>query len=741
MVDASLEHPPPPQSPTANMSARETNPLLRPWSLLLAALSLSIGWGIRGNYGHETGAMLPGALTAIAVCLLSGREDWRQRVCQFGLFGMLGWAFGGSMSYMQVVGFAQSGHAPTQLFGFVGLFVIGFLWAALGGAGTALPAVMDKQRLNDVFHPLLGLLSIWVGLRIALFPIMGLVQDYLERDGMPGPMQRQELGLYWLDSDWFTVLIILGGVLMFDLENRRYEKLPRLLLFSAIGGAIGLGVIALVGALGWMPAIYNTLVQYQGVYGDRFTEAQLAVTNWPPILLHFATQNRFVCQGDLLGILLGVMAGIAVYFAIYGKFRCDSGLFLYMAVGWFIGFLALPVLGSLLSITIGGVRYAFADIGGLRMTPPRGDNWAGVLGTFLGASLYMFRYRLKAALLAAVVCGLIGGVSFSGIAWLQGMLLAVGNERVSDVPAIQELWTQWQEKEWRATDWMDKNQRMPTPEFMNEVHKIREKELEKWQHYRRQNWHSFLEQSIGFVNGLGVIIAMAILVTRVPKLDDDEVPRERWTEITSVLFALPAMVYVNMYKNINDWSPRGGGRPLLPNVMKAPWIDFELSAGGWFNLFYALASAAFLFLMIAHTRRRLAIVPKSWIGRGQLLYFLLLWAFVIGNFGKALAYFNEGRLLTEGIIIVNAVISTLLVLLLPREEENLCMHEQVNFNRWLFGSIAVGLLLFVLIPWGEQASLRSVYGDARVGHGGINLRFGPNANWKREPLIKGQQHR
>ena len=158
------------------------NPLLRPGSLLLAALSLSIGWGIRGNYGHETGAMLPGALTAIAVCLLSGREDWRGRVAYFGLFGMLGWAFGGSISYMQVIGYTHSGHAASQLFGFGGLFVIGFLWAALGGAGTALPAVYSDRQLRALFRPLTVVLAAWVVLYFCQPQLLGLMQSLLQQD-------------------------------------------------------------------------------------------------------------------------------------------------------------------------------------------------------------------------------------------------------------------------------------------------------------------------------------------------------------------------------------------------------------------------------------------------------------------------------------------------------------------------------------------------------------------------------
>lgn len=61
---------------------------------LLVALSLSIGWGIRGNFGHEYGAMIPGALAALAGALLCGREDWHRRIAFFGCFGALGWSFG-----------------------------------------------------------------------------------------------------------------------------------------------------------------------------------------------------------------------------------------------------------------------------------------------------------------------------------------------------------------------------------------------------------------------------------------------------------------------------------------------------------------------------------------------------------------------------------------------------------------------------------------------------------------------
>src|SRR5258708_7023977 len=103
--------------------------------LLLVGLSLSIGWGIRGNFGHEWGAAIPGALAAMAAVLLSQREDWRRRIAYFAMFGAIGWAFGGSLSYMIVIAYTHSGHSASVFYGFACLFVIGFLWGAVGGAG------------------------------------------------------------------------------------------------------------------------------------------------------------------------------------------------------------------------------------------------------------------------------------------------------------------------------------------------------------------------------------------------------------------------------------------------------------------------------------------------------------------------------------------------------------------------------------------------------------------------------
>jgi hypothetical protein len=122
---------------------------------------VSIGWGIRGQFGHEYGAALAGALGGMVVAILSGREDWRRRVHYFAMFGAIGFGFGGSMSYMKTVAYAHSSDPATVVYGFACLFVLGFSWAAPAGMGIALPAFLDREELTKLFAPLCAVFAAW----------------------------------------------------------------------------------------------------------------------------------------------------------------------------------------------------------------------------------------------------------------------------------------------------------------------------------------------------------------------------------------------------------------------------------------------------------------------------------------------------------------------------------------------------------------------------------------------------
>src|SRR4051812_2754289 len=168
--------------------------------------------------------MIPGALAAMAAVLLSGRSDWVKSLPSFAMFGALGWSFGGSISYMQVIGYTHSGHSPSVLYGFACLFVIGFLWAAIGGAGTALPAVLDRERLTEFFVPLTVLFAAWW--------LQGVVVGLFETHSADF---RHEDPLYWYDTDWLDVLVALVATLTLAAVRRRLNDASRLILFMTVG--------------------------------------------------------------------------------------------------------------------------------------------------------------------------------------------------------------------------------------------------------------------------------------------------------------------------------------------------------------------------------------------------------------------------------------------------------------------------------------------------------------------------
>ena len=117
-----------------------------------------------------------------------------------------------------------------------------------------------------------------------------------------------------------------------------------------------------------------------------------------------------------------------------------------MAVGWWAGF-AILVLGL-----------------DLRMTPPRGDNWAGCLGMTLARCGGCRRCGLGQAARAGLVCGFIGGIGFAAASMLKLVEVTSGYET---------------------------------------------------------NWHSILEQTTGLFNGLALAAAMAPLARSAPAPDDD----------------------------------------------------------------------------------------------------------------------------------------------------------------------------------------------------------------------------
>jgi hypothetical protein len=631
---------------------------------IAAMLALSIGWGIRGNFGHEAGAMLPGALCAMAICLLAGREDWLPRLPYFALFGALGWAFGGSIAYMPPLGYTHSGHLPTQLYGFFGCFVIGFLWASIGGAGTAYAAAERKSRLAEMMQPLGFVFAVWT------------LQYFWPETSDTGAF-RQLDPYYWLDSEWIEALLALLGLCLFDLWDRRCAKLPWLAVYAGLGAGLGWAAQWGLESLGGMTPLLQLLVHPQGDV-TKFDAADL-ITNFPLI---------FTQLGAHMGWIPGALAGAGLYFRRYGLFRRGASLLLHMTLGSLIVFLLLPVL---LSNWLG-------DWGGFRLTPPRGDSWANTLGAFLGLVVYMRRNGLACVATAGLVSGVLGGLGLMVAQFVKLLAYMPGNPVLNSDPAV----------------------------------------VERWAHWHRANWHSIVtEQGVGLLYGLAAAVPLAWMAVRLRR-DDEPEPRSRGPVVFALFFVLMVIPYLNLTKSVGAWV----NAKAVPALLRAPLFGApQMSAQGWFNLLYAALAAAVLALMIMHTRRALPVVPPGWVGRGQLVFVLLLWTMIIGNFQRALVTFNEQRLATEATVFLNGLLVTLLVLRAAPARAVAPYGWDQGWGRLTRRAALAGALGLVLGAGVFTTVVRSVYGDRHDGWGRPNYRFGPEADWRVRPLLKSIEHR
>ncbi len=182
----------------------------------LGGLAMSVGWGYRGEYGHEAGAMIPGALVALGIVLTSNRADWWSRAAVLGALGAIGWAFGGQMSYGRVIGYTAHDTFADVFYGFASLFLIGGLWGGIGMGILALGFTKSLKELSEYVIPAVLYLIVWWGLKLS---------------GVAGELYtRYSLN----DTDWGAASIAVIVALC-------CATLPRTRRASVLVGCLGLG--------------------------------------------------------------------------------------------------------------------------------------------------------------------------------------------------------------------------------------------------------------------------------------------------------------------------------------------------------------------------------------------------------------------------------------------------------------------------------------------------------------------
>lgn len=249
------------------MNPRPPEPTAPPrWqAVLFPALAGGMGWGIRGQYGHETGAMIAGLLVSLTLALLWARAAPSRPVARAVAMGTLAMGLGGSMTYGQTIGLTQNapwiGHWPALGWGMLGLALKGGVWIGLAGAFLGLGLSGRRCRTREMVWLLAGLGGLCVlGIQLVNEPFdparRVLPRVYFSADWRWYPEatelqpRREVWGGLWLA--WIGLVAWLHWV-------KRAPLAVRLAGWGVLGGAVGFPLGQCLQAFhAWNPELFQT---------------------------------------------------------------------------------------------------------------------------------------------------------------------------------------------------------------------------------------------------------------------------------------------------------------------------------------------------------------------------------------------------------------------------------------------------------------------------------------------------
>lgn len=203
--------------------------------ILLPALAMCLGWGIRGQFGGETGAMVPGAMVGLALAMLAG---WRGKdAIRLAAVATFACSLGGMMTYGQTVGLVQNPvdgqyPPPTYWWGLLGLAVKGGVWIGITGLFLAI-AASDRYRPQELALMLLGMLVLWA-IGVQLFNRPHNPPEQLPLVYFSDPKSSKPR-VEWWGGLWFALL----GLMVYIGWVKKHRQAVAMALWGVLAGAIG----------------------------------------------------------------------------------------------------------------------------------------------------------------------------------------------------------------------------------------------------------------------------------------------------------------------------------------------------------------------------------------------------------------------------------------------------------------------------------------------------------------------
>jgi len=226
--------------------------------VLLPALAMCLGWGIRGQFGGETGAMVPGAMVGLALAMLAG---WRgKEAARLAAVAAFACSLGGMMTYGQTIGLVQNQYpSPTYWWGLLGLAIKGGVWIGITGAFLAI-ATSDRYRPAELLAMIVGMLVLGaIGMQLLNRPHnppeqLPLIYFSARND----PKPRVE----WWGGLWFALI----GLMVYTGVFKKHRQAVAMALWGIVAGAVGFS--------------FGEVLQAWGTHQKPFGEAVQRWMDW-----------------------------------------------------------------------------------------------------------------------------------------------------------------------------------------------------------------------------------------------------------------------------------------------------------------------------------------------------------------------------------------------------------------------------------------------------------------------------
>ena len=294
---------------------------------LMGAAAGGMGWGIRGQYGHEWGVMVPGALVAFTMVFLFCRHSTSRYAARAVALTALAMSFGGMMTYGQTVGLSHDreliGNVEAFRWGMVGLFVKGGLWIGFAGAFLGIGLGGKQYSWKEMAILFIGLLFLaFVGIQLLNRPYVPgsdrNVPWYFF--STPGDAERALPWIYFSDhwhwepdkegldprpEIWGGLLAALVGLVAYVSFVKRDKLARNMTFFGVLGGGLGFTTGQMLQnkhswTPGWLSDVDQSVHQWMpSVYPEEF----LSVMGW----------NWWNMMETTFGAVMGFVLGFGLW--------------------------------------------------------------------------------------------------------------------------------------------------------------------------------------------------------------------------------------------------------------------------------------------------------------------------------------------------------------------------------------------------------------------------------------------